>query len=112
MVAHTEKTVCEIISNMHMSERVLTGRHSHIGRGGSHAAAQNTYTRRYTECIHIHMYSHMHMHLHLHLYLYLNGILRHTTIHTCSNVTHIHIQRLHIHVHTYLHIYNVHCNVT
>ena len=48
MVAHTEKTVCEIISNMHMSQRVLTGRPSHIGRGGSHAAEQNTYTRRYT----------------------------------------------------------------
>ena len=48
MVAHTEKTVREIISNMHMSQRVLTGRPSHIGRGGSHAAEQNTYTRRYT----------------------------------------------------------------
>ena len=48
MVAHTEKTVREIISNMRMRPRVLTRRPSHIERGGSHVAEQNTYTRRYT----------------------------------------------------------------
>ena len=48
MVEHTEKTVCEIISNMHVSKHELAGRHSDKGRGGSHAAEQNTHTRRYT----------------------------------------------------------------